>query len=206
MNIAMFAWEAIEGIPVGGGALYASRLAAALVRAGHRVRLFTRLGRNQPMNTVADGVMIRRCPWDVKPGFYDEIESLSRSFLHYFADSLRNDGPYDVVHCCEWLTAEAGIKAAELSKAILAASFHSTEWGRTGKWPDSGDSARIAWLERLAIERADAVVAVSHWVKRMIRDQFHPPEWKCGVVSHGVDFPDLEAAATGYSVYGNWRA
>ncbi len=40
MNIAMFAWEALEGLSVGGGAVYASRLAASLAGLGHRVRLF----------------------------------------------------------------------------------------------------------------------------------------------------------------------
>ncbi|MDR1520112.1 MAG: glycosyltransferase family 4 protein [Planctomycetota bacterium] len=190
MNIAMFAWEALEGITVGGGALYASRLAAALAKAGHRVRLFTRRGNGQAMEGAVNGVMIRRCSWDRKPVFCDEIAALSRSFIHYFADSLRDGGGYDVVHCHDWLTIGAGIGAAELCGARLATSFHSTEWGRTGIWPDSGDSARIAELERRGIEAADAVVAVSRWTKQKIQEQFHPPDWKCEVVSYGTDFPD----------------
>ncbi|MDR1519664.1 MAG: glycosyltransferase family 4 protein [Planctomycetota bacterium] len=195
MKIAMFAWEALEGIAVGGGAPYASRLAAALARAGHRVRLFTRLGDGQAMDEAMDGVMIRRCPWDRKPVFCDEIASLSQSFAHYFADSLATEGSYDVIHCHDWLTIGAGLGAVAMSNALLAVSFHSTEWGRTGKWPDSGDSARIAEIERQGIERADAVIAASHWAKRKIQEQFHPPEWKCEVVPHGADFPDPAKAA-----------
>lgn len=189
MNIAMFAWEALEGLSVGGGAVYASRLAAALAKAGHRVRLFTRLGPGQAMEEVVGGIRVSRCPWDRKPGFFEEVEGLSHSFLHYFADAMKADGPYDVIHCHEWFTIAAGLKAVDICPARLAVSFHSTEWGRTGKWPDSGDSARIANLEREGIERADAVIAASQWVRRTIHEQFHPPDWKCEVVYHGTDLP-----------------
>ena len=196
MNIAMFAWEALEGIAVGGGAVYASRLAAALARAGHRVRLFTRLGPGQALEEAVGGVRVSRCPWDRKAGFYDEIEALSHSFAHYFTQTMKDDGPYDVVHCHEWFTIGAGLRAVAVCPARLAVSFHSTEWGRTGKWPDQGDSIRIAALEGEGIQRADAVVAASHWVKRTIHEQFHPPDWKCVVVYHGADLaPDASRLA-----------
>jgi glycosyltransferase involved in cell wall biosynthesis len=187
MNIAMFAWEALEGIAVGGGAVYASRLAAALARAGHRVRLFTRMGRGQAMEEAVGGIRVSRCPWDRKPGFFDEITALSHAFAHYFDQAAQNDGRYDVVHCHEWFTIDAGLRAVAAHPARLAVSFHSTEWGRTGRWPDAGDSARIAALEAEGIDRADAVVAASQWVRRTIHEQFHPPDWKCGVVYHGAE-------------------
>ncbi len=196
MNIAMFSWEALEGIAVGGGAAYASRLAAALARAGHRVRLFTRLGEGQAMEEAARGIRISRCPWDRKPVFYDEIEALSHAFSHYFSQAAHNDGPYDIVHCHEWFTIGAGLRAVAAHPARLAVSFHSTEWGRTGRWPDSGDSARIAALEAEGIGRADAVVAASQWVRRTIHEQFHPPDWKCGVVYHGADVPGTDPSKT----------
>lgn len=189
MNIAMFAWEALEGLSVGGGAVYASRLAAALARAGHRVRLFTRLGPGQSMDEVVDGIYVRRCPWDRKRNFIEEIESLGQAFVHYFADAMKTDGPYDVVHCHEWLTIGAGLRAMSICPTKLAVSFQSTEWGRTGIWPDHGDSSQIAQLERAGIERAYAVVAASHWAQRIVREQFHPPDWKCQVVYHGADLP-----------------
>lgn len=196
MNIAMFSWEALEGIPVGGGALYASRLAAALARAGHRVRLLTRMGEGQAMEEAVGGVRVSRCPWDRKPGFFDEIESLSHSFSHYFEQAVHSDGAYDVVHCHEWFTFAAGMRAVARHPARFAASFQSTEWGRTGRWPDAGDSLRIARLEGEAAARADAVVAASQWVRRSIHEQFHPADWKCGVVRHGADVSDEPPSQT----------
>ena len=191
MNIAMFAWEALEGLSVGGGAVYASRLAAALAGAGHRVRLFTRLGPGQSLDEAVGGVHVRRCSWDRKPGFFDEIEALSHSFAHYFADAVKIDGPYDVIHCHEWLTIGAGLRAAALCPgARLAVSFQSTEWGRTGAWPDKGDSARIARIEGEGVDRADAIIAASQWVRQAIHEQFHPADWKCSVVYHGYDIPE----------------
>ncbi len=189
MKIAMFAWEALEGLSVGGGAVYASRLAAALARAGHQVRLFTRQGPGQAMDEAVGGVMVRRCPWDRKQTFFEEIGALSQTFDRYFADALETDGPYDVIHCHEWFTIGAGLMALKRCPARFAVSFHSTEWGRTLRWPDSGDSARIAAVEREGIDRADAVICASHWVRRTIHEQFHPPDWKCSVVYHGADIP-----------------
>lgn len=195
MNIAIFAWEALEGLSVGGGAVYASRLASAMAGAGHRVRLFTRLGDGQAMDEVVGGVNIRRCPWDRRRNFVDEIEALSDSFAHYYADAVRADGPFDIVHCHEWFTIGAGLRAIPIEPAHLAVSFHSTEWARTGRWPDSGDSARIAELEREGIDRADTVIAASFWIRRKINEQFHPPDWKCEVVYHGADTSASDAGA-----------
>ncbi len=197
MHIAMFAWEALEGIAVGGGAVYASRLAAALARAGHRVRLFTRMGEGQAMDEVVGGVTVRRCPWDRKRGFVDEIEALAGSFAHYYADSIKAEGEYDLVHCHEWLTIGAGIQAQAVAPVRMAVSFHSTEWGRTSRWPDSGDSARIAGIEKQGIEKADAIITASYWARRKIAEQFHPPDWKCEVVYHGADLivPDPASRA-----------
>ncbi len=197
MKIAILAWEALEGIAIGGGAIYTSRLAAALARAGHQIRLFTRLGPNQPMEDIQNNIHIRRCPWDRRPTFLDEIDALSHAFTHYLADSLKSEGHYDLIHCHEWFTIAAGLKAVALTPAKLAVGFHSTEWGRTGKWPDSGDSARIAQIEHDGIRRADAIIAASHWVRRTIHEQFHPPDWKCEVVYHGCDPLPVTAAAGG---------
>lgn len=187
VDIVMFSWEALEGIAVGGGAVYASSLAAGLAKAGHRVRLFTRLGDGQSLEENIGGVLVKRCPWDRKASFLEEISCLASSFVHYFRESVRRNGPCDVIHCHEWLTIEAGLRAVETVSAGLAVGFHSTEWSRTGRWPDAGDSARIAGIERAGVERADAVISASHLVRRSLEQQFHLPDWKSEVVYHGVD-------------------
>lgn len=193
----MFSWEALEGVAVGGVAAYASRLAAGLAKAGHRVRLFTRLGEGQALEETVDGVLVKRCPWDRKQSFFEEITALASSFGYYFRESLRRDGPCDIVHCHEWLTIEAGLAAVAAVPARLAVSFHSTEWGRTGVWPDSGDSARIAAIERAGVERADAVVSASYLVRRRLEQQFHIPDWKSEVVYHGADLAAFDAQGSG---------
>ena len=193
MRIAMFSWEALEGLPVGGGAVYASSLARAMAAQGHYVRLFTRLGGGQTMEDVVRGVRVRRCHWDARRTFIDEIHALCSSFATHYADTVSAEGPYDVVHCHEWFTIGAGLRAlASDGRTRLCVSFHSTEWGRTGRWPETGDSAVIANIERRGVERADAVVAASNWARRTVADQFHPPEWKCDVVYHGCELTPLE--------------
>lgn len=193
MRIAMFSWEALGAVAVGGVAVHASRLASALARRGHTVRLFTRLGDGQRPVETMDGFVLQRCPWDRCRNFVDEIAALGHSMAHYYREAVERDGPFDIVHCHDWLTAGAGFAARDLSPAKLAMTFHSTEWSRTGAWPSEGDSARIAAIEAQAVAAADTVVAVSYAVRRRLEWQFHVPDWKTAVIHHGIDLGPYDA-------------
>ena len=57
MRIALFSWESLHSIAVGGVANHVTELACALERKGHEVHLFTRLGQaNQPWYEQIHGV------------------------------------------------------------------------------------------------------------------------------------------------------
>ena len=55
MRVAVFSWESLHSISVGGVAVHASELAAALCRLGHEVHIFTRQGANQALCEDIDG-------------------------------------------------------------------------------------------------------------------------------------------------------
>ncbi|RLG24275.1 glycosyltransferase family 1 protein, partial [Methanosarcinales archaeon] len=44
LRIGMFAWESLHSIRVGGVAPHVSELSESLVKAGHEVHVFTRIG------------------------------------------------------------------------------------------------------------------------------------------------------------------
>ena len=85
MRIAMLSWESLHSISIGGVAAVVTEMAAAMVRMGHEVHVFTRLGSGQSTYQCIDGVHYHRCPFNLQPNFIDEINDMCRSFVyHYF--------------------------------------------------------------------------------------------------------------------------
>jgi glycosyltransferase involved in cell wall biosynthesis len=78
-------------------------------------------------------------------------------------------------------------RRSESKQPAFAVTFHTTEWGRAGKWPSSGESKEISEIEREGIARASAVIAVSRHVMSELDALYHPPAWKAKTIGHGVD-------------------
>ena len=62
MRIALFSWESLHSIAVGGVAPHVTELAAALRRLKNEVHVFTRMGNGQLQYEEIDGVHYHRCP------------------------------------------------------------------------------------------------------------------------------------------------
>ena len=68
-----------------------------------------------------------------------------------------------VVHCHTWYTDMGGILAGQLWGVPYVLTIHSLEPLRPWKVEQLGNAYHLsAWMERTAIEQADAVIAVSH--------------------------------------------
>ncbi|MBN2713945.1 MAG: glycosyltransferase, partial [Planctomycetes bacterium] len=134
MRIAMCSWEAIYAVPVGGVAVHVYKLAAALRKAGHEVHIFTRLGPNQSMHDSVFGVQYHRCPFDKHESFIEETANMCNSFVHYIAAEEEKSGNFDLIFCHDWLTVRAGLKIKTEKNTHFVMTFHTTEWGRSGKW------------------------------------------------------------------------
>ena len=61
MRIALFSWETLHSIAVGGVGVHVTELAAALQRRGHEIHVFTRQGHGQPHYDCVHGVHYHRC-------------------------------------------------------------------------------------------------------------------------------------------------
>ncbi len=190
MRIALLSWQSLHAVTVGSVAVHVFELAAALARAGHEVHLFTRLGRHQSLTDTIRGVRLHRCPADPKHDFPDEIAALGESLQHYTRAAVGHEGPFDWIHCHDWLTVGAGLGLVETHPSAgehLAVTFHTTEWGRAGTWPESEEALRIAALERRAVRDADALFVVTHEVRRQLDALYQCPDWKTALVHHGID-------------------
>lgn len=187
MRIALFAWETLHSIPVGGVGVHVTELAAALQRRRHEVHVFTRPGPGQPEYSDVDGVHYHRCPFPLNPSFVDEINNMCRAFVHRFFAVEDGTGRFDVVHAHDWLAsnAVAWIKEGRPHKAVL--TMHSTEYGRNGNRFLGGQCVRVQDHERHGTYVADRVITVSNQLKEEIKWLYQLPDAKCRMVYNGVN-------------------
>jgi glycosyltransferase involved in cell wall biosynthesis len=187
MKIAMFSWETLHSVAVGGIAAHVTELAAALERRGHEVHVFTRPGYGRGGVSRIDGVWYHHCPHTQSRSFVDEIQEMCRSFVGHFHDTEDRSGHFDIVHAHDWLGSNAMVWIKEGRpdhRAIL--TMHSTEYGRCGNHFWSGVSTRIRDHERHGTFCADRVIAVSGALKGELMWMYNLPDWKCAVIQNGV--------------------
>jgi glycosyltransferase involved in cell wall biosynthesis len=187
MRIALFSWESLHSIAVGGVAVHVTELAAALERRGHEVHVFTRLGPGQAAYSKEDGVHYHRCTFQLTPIFVDEVNNMCRSFVHHFFGVEDHVGRFDIVHAHDWLATNAvvWIKEGRGRKSVL--TMHSTEYGRNGNRFFGGQSHRVQDHERHGTYCADRVITVSGQLKDEIRWLYQLPDEKVRVVYNGVN-------------------
>ncbi len=96
----------------------------------------------------------------------------------------------DVVHLHTWYSHFGGILAKMNYGIPMVLTVHSLEPLRPWKREQLGGGYDFTlWLEKTAIEMADAVIAVSHETKADILRLFNVPEEKVPVIYNGID-PD----------------
>jgi len=94
----------------------------------------------------------------------------------------------DLVHCHTWYTHLGGILAKLNYGTPLVVTTHSLEPLRPWKREQLGGGYDFSlWVERTALEMADAVIAVSQETKRDILQHFHIPEQRVQIIHNGID-------------------
>jgi glycosyltransferase involved in cell wall biosynthesis len=96
---------------------------------------------------------------------------------------LAKNEEFDVVHAHDWMTYPAGIVAAAISGKPLVVHVHSTEFDRSGEHVNQ----MIYNIERQGMERADRVIAVSHYTRSIIIGRYGISGDKVEVVHNGVE-------------------
>ncbi len=96
---------------------------------------------------------------------------------------LTKDVQPDVVHCHDWMTLEAGIRASRHHRRPLVAHVHATELDRTHFRPNEW----IALRERNGLLQADKVIAVSNYTKSILTKYYGIPGDRIAVIHNGHD-------------------
>jgi glycosyltransferase involved in cell wall biosynthesis len=108
------------------------------------------------------------------------------------AGAVACEQPFDVIHAHDWMTVFAGIEAQAAGGRPFVLHIHALEFDRSGEDVNS----EIYDIERLGMERADRVIAVSRYTKSVMVDRYGVNAEKIDVVHNAVarndetpDFP-----------------
>jgi starch synthase len=110
-------------------------------------------------------------------------------------DTLKRNGAMvgllkraDVIHCHTWYTHLAGCLLREMLGAPLVLTTHSLEPQRPWKKEQLGTGyLASSWIERLAYQNANGVIAVSASMREDVHRLYHVPMEKIGVIWNGID-------------------
>ncbi len=94
---------------------------------------------------------------------------------------------HEIIHVHDWMTYPAGIKARKISGKPLVAHIHATEYDRTG----GNVNEQIADIEYQGLNRADKVIAVSHYTKDVVNKYYGVPKDRIEVIHNGVDLNEF---------------
>jgi len=94
----------------------------------------------------------------------------------------------DIVHCHTWYTHLAGCLGKQLQRIPLVLTTHSLEPHRPWKAEQLGTAyAASSWIERVAYQSADGVVAVSEAMKRDVHEAYAVAADRIRVIHNGID-------------------
>jgi glycogen synthase len=98
------------------------------------------------------------------------------------AGEIARENSFDVIHAHDWLTYPAGMAAKKISGKPLVIHVHATEFDRAGENIDQ----RVYEIERIGMEQADRIIAVSQLTKKIIVSRYSILPDKIDVVHNGV--------------------
>lgn len=99
-------------------------------------------------------------------------------------EKIIKEEDFDIIHCHDWMTFEAGILAKNIKKKPLIVHVHTTEFDRSC---GLGICREIFEIEKKAFEEADKIIAVSNFIKNKIIEFYNVQENKIEVVHNAID-------------------
>lgn len=182
LRILMLSWEFPPG-NVGGLGRHVCDLGEALAELGHTVHVVTLADDTcGPGFSHEQGMTVHRVERPPEEG-----EFLSWVYRYNLAmvAAAEEAGPFDVVHCHDWLVGQAGMALQACWGVPLVATVHATERGRNNGI-QSPVQAAIHDEEWQLVLAADAVITVSQAMGREVADSFRATPT---VIYNGVKLP-----------------
>lgn len=176
----------------GGAGVHVEHLTRGLVAAGADVHVLCFGGQHERSGALTvDGV---RPPAEIPA----QDPRHSKLFATLLQDLVMTGqlADVDVVHCHTWYTHLAGCLGKQLQNIPLVLTTHSLEPHRPWKAEQLGTAYAVSsWIERMAYENADGVVAVSDSMKRDTHELYGVPFTRIRVIHNGIDVKQFRPTA-----------
>jgi alpha-maltose-1-phosphate synthase len=168
----------------GGAGVHVEYLSQALARRiAVEVRCFGEQRSDAPNLTVRGYPKWPGAAENTDPRFAGALDAFHRS-LAMAKDTI----DADVVHCHTWYTDMGGLVASRLWDIPFVLSIHSLEPLRPWKVEQLGNGYHLStWMERTAMEHADAIVAVSAQTREDVLRLFDVQPARVHVIHNGID-------------------
>jgi glycosyltransferase involved in cell wall biosynthesis len=187
MKIAMLGWE-YPPFKVGGLGTHCYGLTRSLADKGVQIDFYMPKLKNRVKSDKDNVNIIEVGESEIFP--YDRPDDKSLGGLFFEKVYKYNDllvqkvkGTYDVIHVHDWLTMKAGVALKEKLNVPLIVTVHSTEYDRAGwLYPNQ-------WfidIEREGMQKADRIIAVSNFTKKVIVEKYGINPNKISVVHNAV--------------------
>lgn len=187
MKIAMIGWE-YPPFKVGGLGTHCYGLTHGLADKNVHIDFFMPKLRKKVKSDNKNIKIIEVGETEVFPYDRPDDKELGGKFfdaVYRYNDLLvqRVKGKYDLIHCHDWLTMKAAVSLKEKLGVPLVLTVHSTEYDRSGWiYPNQ-------WfidIEREGMQKADRIIAVSEFTKRVVVEKYGINPDKITVVHNAV--------------------
>ena len=189
-KVALFTNEYPPNV-YGGAGVHVEYLSRALARkVAVEVRSFGEQRVEDGNPTVRGYLGWQEMQHNTDPRFTGALDALSRSLA-----MAKDTFDADIVHCHTWYTDMAGYLARMLWDVPFVLTTHSLEPLRPWKVEQLGAGYKLSsWMERTAIESADAVIAVSQETRNDILNHFEVDPGNVQVIHNGIDLDEYRKA------------
>ena len=193
MRIAMIGWE-YPPFKAGGLATHCYGLTRSLADKNTKVYFFMPKTKESAKSDKSNLKIIEVGETEVFPydrpdskeiggNFYEAVYYYNSLVVSKVEEGIKKEGKFDAIHCHDWLTMKAGIEIKEKFDIPLVLTVHSTEYDRSGwLYPNQ-------WfidIEREGMQKADKIIAVSHFTKRVCVEKYGINPDKITVVHNAV--------------------
>ncbi|WP_342304699.1 glycosyltransferase family 4 protein [Methanolobus sp. ZRKC5] len=186
MRIAMFSWESLNAVKVGGLAPHVTELSEALALMGHDIHIFTRNKDMLPYEIIND-VHYHRVYHALEGGIIQQMNSMCDAMYTAFVDASETFGDFDLTHVHDWHPVNLVCRLKEEYNIPFVITYHSTEWGRNG-------NQHVNWWEAMEISHREwqggyessLVIATSTIFKNEIQHLYQIPDEKISIVPNGI--------------------
>jgi glycosyltransferase involved in cell wall biosynthesis len=111
--------------------------------------------------------------------FFEEVKAFNKKCV-----DIAKSKKFDVIHCHDWMTINAGTELKKTTSKPLVFTVHSTEYDRTANiYPMNF----IVDIEKNGIREADKVITVSEGMKKQLIERYDADEKKITVIYNGID-------------------